>query len=317
MAGIKVGATSWTEKSLLSSGWYPRGANDAASRLRAYASRFSIVENDSAYYAIPSERQAELWCERTPEGFTMNVKAFAPMTRHYTDPKRLPADIRRELGAEARDKRRLYPKDLGPELLAEIARRFRVALEPLRACGRLGVVLFQYPVWFPISRANQGELARLPETLPGCRIAVEFRNSTWIEPRNRARVFDLLRAAGLAYTSVDEPQGFPSSVPPVAEATTDIALVRFHGRNRGTWEKSTPTAAERFGYLYTLGELRSWVPKIGKLAARAREVHVLMNNCQSDHAVVNAKQMRDLLERAGLSCARPSEAREAPWAKSA
>ncbi len=61
---------------------------------------------------------------------------------------------------------------------------------------------------------------------------------------------------------MDEPQGFKSSVPPVTQATSDIALVRFHGRNRATWEKQGLTTAERFNYLYTEDELADWVPRI-------------------------------------------------------
>ena len=56
---------------------------------------------------------------------------------------------------------------------------------------------------------------------------------------------------------VDEPQGFESSVPPVTAVTSDLALVRFHGRNGETWEAKGITPAERFRYLYTRDELGS------------------------------------------------------------
>jgi hypothetical protein len=37
---------------------------------------------------------------------------------------------------------------------------------------------------------------------------------------------------------VDEPQGFNSSIPSIWEVTTpQLAIARFHGRNRETWEK--------------------------------------------------------------------------------
>ncbi len=35
-------------------------------RLRFYADQFPVVEIDSTYYAIPDERNAEAWVERTP-----------------------------------------------------------------------------------------------------------------------------------------------------------------------------------------------------------------------------------------------------------
>jgi uncharacterized protein YecE (DUF72 family) len=295
-ATIKVGITSWADKSLVSSGFYPRGTKSAEGRLRYYATQFPVVENDSAYYALPTREQTEQWVERTPPGFTMNVKAFASLTEHYTDPRHLPEDIRRALPGPVIDKARAYPKDLGPEILAEIAVRFREGLEPLRANGRLGVVLFQYPVWFTRTRDNAEQIAWSHELVPGCRVAIEFRNATWMSERNRDATLSLLSANGLVLTCVDEPQGFPSSIPPIAEATSDLAVVRFHGRSRANWVKSTRTASERFEYLYTEDELGEWVPKIEKLAHHAREVHVLMNNCWQDHSVVNARQIANLLE---------------------
>ena len=40
-----------------------------------------------------------------------------------------------------------------------------------------------------------------------------------------------------------------------------------------------------------------WVPKIREIAKRAREVHLLMNNCYGDKAVNNAADMAKLLGR--------------------
>lgn len=295
-ATIKTGTTSWADKSMISSGFYPRGTSSAEARLRYYASQFPIVENDSAYYAVPTREQTELWAARTPPGFTLNIKAFASLTGHYTDPHRLPEDIRRALPESTLSKRRAYPKDLGPEIVAEMGARFRDAVEPLRAAGRLGVVLFQFPVWFPYTIDNQQTLLRTRDLVSGCRVAIEFRNSTWLSDKNRERTLALLRDHGLVYTCVDEPQGFASSMPPLAEATSDLALVRFHGRSTERWHKAEQTAAERFQYFYSPPELAEWVPKIRELADKADEVHVLMNNCWQDYAVVNARQMTALLE---------------------
>ena len=296
-ARILAGTCSWTDPTLVGSGWYPEDVKkDPEERLRFYAERFPLVENDAAYYAIPDPRQAVLWTERTPDEFVMSFKAFAPMTGHPTDPKRLPKDIREALPKETLAKRRAYPKDLGAETLDEIFARFWVALEPLRKAGKLGAILLQYPEWFTISRANKEEILRAKERLPDDRVAVEFRNATWMSERNRAETLAFLRDAGLTYVAVDEPQGFPSSVPAVAEVTNgDLAIVRFHGRNAETWKKPGLSAAERFNYLYSADELREWVPRIDALASEAREVHLLMNNCYGDKAVRNAEQLAELV----------------------
>jgi uncharacterized protein YecE (DUF72 family) len=96
---------------------------------------------------------------------------------------------------------------------------------------------------------------------------------------------------------VDEPQGFPSSVPQVWEATSpELALVRLHGRNRATWEKKgLASAAERFDYLYSAAELEEIAAPVKRLAGAARRTHVLFNNCHGDKAQRNAAQFRRLL----------------------
>ncbi len=92
---ILVGTASWTDKSLLDSGrFYPPEANDPESRLQHYASVFPLVEVGSSYYGMPSQRNAALWVERTPETFTFDVKAFSLFTQHPTRPASLPKDIR-------------------------------------------------------------------------------------------------------------------------------------------------------------------------------------------------------------------------------
>ena len=96
--------------------------------------------------------------------------------------------------------------------------------------------------------------------------------------------------------SVDEPQGFPSSIPPIAATTNDgLAIVRFHGRNAENWKKPGLTAAERFDYSYGKKELAEWLPRINELAEQAKEVHLLMNNCYGDKAVNNAAELAALL----------------------
>src|SRR5262252_4500402 len=110
-ASIKVGISSWTERTLVDSGWYPPGTSDAEARLRYYASQFPLVEVDAPYYALPTRHQAEVWAQRTPAGFTMNVKAYALLTSHYTDPRRLPRDLRESLPPALKEKPRLYARE--------------------------------------------------------------------------------------------------------------------------------------------------------------------------------------------------------------
>jgi uncharacterized protein YecE (DUF72 family) len=271
--------------------FYPDATRSAEARLQFYASQFNVVEVDSSYYAMPNERNSYLWVERTPDDFVFDFKAFRVFTQHPTLASSLPKDIREGLTPELRQKGNLYYRDLPSKLVDDLWQRFASSLLPLDTVGKLGVVLFQFPPWFYPGSQQLDYIALCKEKLPQYRVAIEFRSSTWLNEKNQATTFDFLRRNELPFVCVDEPQGFKSSVPPVAEVTSDLGLVRFHGRNKDTWERKGISPAERFNYLYTEEELKPWADKIGKLATQTKEMHVLFNNCHQDKAVVNAKQI--------------------------
>lgn len=297
-ARIKIGTSAWADRVLVDTGWYPPHVRSAAAKLGYYASRFPIVENDSTYYAFPDRARVATWAARTPPGFTMNMKAHALLTQHYANVRGLPRDIRESLSPDLLAKPHVYPRDLGEILVYELARRFHAALEPLFTAGKLGVVLFQFPVWFPISGANKDSLLEIRDTFRPYRVAIELRNATWMSEDHRDETLAFLAGADLIYTCVDEPQGFVSSIPPIAAATSDLAVIRMHGRNAARWERRAPSGASRFEYCYSLAELAEWVPKILALAEHTREVHVLMSNGLLDNAVRNARELAVLVATA-------------------
>jgi uncharacterized protein YecE (DUF72 family) len=286
MGKILIGTASWTDKSLVKSGWYPAKASSADARLRFYASQFPLVEVDSSYYFLPSEANAKLWAARTPPGFTFNIKAFSLLTQHPTKPQAL-----KEFGAEG--SKNIYLSDLDAEVTDRVWDAFLGGLEPLRREGKLGLLLFQYPQWFPIGKANRSYVLECAKRAAPDRICVEFRNKTWMSENNRARTLEFLEGHGIPYVCVDMPQGFVSSIPPVLAATADEAVVRFHGRNEKDWESGS--VQRRFKYLYSREELAAWAPRLTALADEAKTTHVLMNNCYRDYAQRNARELAELL----------------------
>jgi uncharacterized protein YecE (DUF72 family) len=291
MAVIKVGTASWTDRTLLESGWYPPGVESAEQRLAYYASRFPLVEVDSTYYSPPAERTVALWADRTPPGFTFNIKAFSLLTGHPTRLSSIYQDLRPATG-----KPRVYPHDLPAQAYEEVWTRFLSSLDPLVKAGKLGCLLFQFPPWFTLRRSNKRYLLEVRDRCSPLRCAFEFRHASWLAGDNESETLDFLRAHRMPYVCVDMPQGHRSSVPPVLAATADLAMVRFHGHSE-RW--TSRDIHEKFGYRYSDEELRRWAPRLRRLAADAVETHVLMNNCYRDYAQRNAATLADLLAGAG------------------
>lgn len=303
---VRVGTASWTDKTLIACGrFYPRGVNDAEARLRHYAGQFPIVEVDSSYYAMPTPATAQLWAERTPPGFTMNVKAFRLFTGHQTAPKVLHGDIRAALGAGrgpgAGERPTLFYRDVPEEIAAELWRRFREALAPLRSAGKLGLVHFQFPPWTICNAAGRAQVAHCVERMAGHALSVEFRHRSWFADGNDLRTLAFLRVLGVVHTVVDGPQGFANSVPALWEATDRrYALLRLHGRNATTWNVAGPntSASDRFNYDYPQAALAELVPRIRRLAETALQTHVIFNNNMEDQGQRNARTLIGLLRDA-------------------
>ncbi|MEU6389567.1 DUF72 domain-containing protein [Streptomyces sp. NPDC046939] len=285
MGDILVGTCSWTDPALVRSGWYPKGQRDAEGRLRYYAERFPVVEADASYYALPQERVSRLWAERTPDGFTFDVKAFSLLTGHPTRTAVMPDGL---------------PPDAGDDgVLDAVWARFAEAVAPLRDTGRLGSVLFQFPPWFrPGPRAEQ-MLARTARRTEGWPVAVEFRHPDWWRPGQAEATCARLADLGMAAVAVDMAQGLPASIPPVTPVGDPrLAVVRFHGRNT-SWGRGSKE--DRFRHTYDDDELSGWLPRLRELAGQVERVHVLFNNCCGDASVRAAERMSELLREARSS----------------
>jgi uncharacterized protein YecE (DUF72 family) len=296
MGSILVGTASWTDRTLIASGWYPPEADTPEKRLRFYARQFPLVEVDATYYALPAEQTATSWAERTPAGFTFNVKAFSLFTQHPTPVKALPADLREAAAAGAAGKERVYLKDVDPAVADQAWDRFLAALEPLRRAGKLGAILLQFPPWFPIGRSRKDYIVACAQRAAPRRVCVEFRNKTWMTPENQEETLGFLAGHQIPYVCVDMPQGYVSSIPPVLAATSDLAVVRMHGHS-DKWDSKN--IYERFGYEYSGAEISEWAPKIRALADGASVTHVLFNNCYRNYAQVNAQQLEERLGELG------------------
>ena len=290
---VRVGTCSWTDRTMIKA-WYPAGVKTAEQRLRFYAARFDTVEVDSTFYGLPTTGNAQLWAQRTPPEFVFHIKAFGMLTRHGVKAEQLPPPVRERHSFDL-DR---YGRVLRPstELRAEVFALFSEALEPLRTSGKLGLILMQFPPYFVAEQSNRDYILQAAELLAPDRVAVEFRHSSWVQPEEWERTLALLEDNGLSYVCVDEPRlDGPTVLPPLIAATSDVAYVRFHGRNAATWNAKVSSAAERFRYLYSSGELREWVEPVRHLREGADTTFLMFNNCYGDYAPKNAQQMLSLV----------------------
>jgi len=297
---VVVGTASWTDKTLIASKrFYPKEATSAEARLRYYASRFPLVEVDSSYYAMPAPATSQLWAERTPQHFTMNVKAFRLFTGHQTSPTVLHKDIAQSIGPTTR--RNLYYKDLPIEIRDELWRRFHEALAPLRLAGKLGLVHFQFPPWVVRDREGHAHVEHCVERMAGHVVSVEFRHRSWFDDERAAKTLAFARELGVVHTVVDGPTGFDNSVPALWEVTHGgFALLRLHGRNAQTWNAGATVASERFNYDYRDDELGELASRIQRLALGAAMTHVVFNNNMEDQGQRNATSLMRILSELEL-----------------
>lgn len=300
---IVHGVAGWTDPTILARGvFYPDDATTPEARLRYYAARYPLVEVDATYYTPPTRGMAAAWASRTPAGFLFDVKAYALMTGHAADVKRMPDWLRRELPASLRSAARVYGRDVPEALMIELWARFLNALGPVRDAGKFGAVFLQFPRWFEPTRESARALRFAREQLGDVPAAIEFRNPDWVTPRMTSRTLGLLRELGLAYTIVDAPPGTRSSMPPLVAVTSPtLIVVRLHGRRVATWEARNDPVSERYRYLYDRDELAAWVPRIRDAIETARVggafpvVHLAFNNNHANYGAVNAREMVEML----------------------
>ena len=292
---IRTGTCSWTEKTLLKSGeFYPPDIKSARERLEFYSDHFNTVEVDSSYYAIPSEQNALLWAERTPDNFIFHFKAYGALTGHGVNPRSIPKDILSLLPDNEQNKRFTYIKQ--PEIIKAIGERFVNVLEPLRSSNKLGVVVFQYPQWFHFNPLNFEYILLCKKLMDGIPLAIEFRHGSWLTNNRAKEVFGFLRKNDLSYVTADEPQyGSLATIPYLPEVTSEIAYFRFHGRNTQNWLKKGVETSLRYSYLYSDIELEEFAGSVRRLNRKAKKTYAMFNNCHGGFAVRNALRFKELL----------------------
>jgi uncharacterized protein YecE (DUF72 family) len=227
--------------------------------LTYYAREFNTCEVNSTFYALLKPSSLKAMEKKTGDDFLFCFKANQEMTHQRDDN-------------------------------TAIFKAFCQVLEPIISAGKLGCILAQFPYSFGFDRRNWDYLSLFKERLGELPVVIEFRNARWL----RSEVFDWLREHELGFCCVDEPR-LPNLLPPLAETTSNISYVRFHGRNSAKWWQHEQ-AYERYDYSYTPQELSEWLPKIHKLDSVAEKTFVFANNHWRGQAVSTIRQLRLMLD---------------------
>ncbi|MDI1446287.1 DUF72 domain-containing protein [Polyangium sp. 6x1] len=218
-----------------------------------YAQRFQVVEVNNTFYRLPEASVFQSWSARTPADFVFAVK----MSRFLTHLKRL------------RD----------PE--APVERFFERSF----ALGtKLGPVLVQLP---PNMKRDAGRLDAALECFPKhVRVAVEFRDETWLCPE-----IESLLGRHRAALCVWDRRG--SSAP--LWRTADFGYVRFHEGN------ASPA------HCYGARAMAGWARRIAAVWPAPCDVFAFFNNDVNTCAVRDAGLLARAADRLGITRTRVPE----------
>lgn len=258
IAEIKIGTCGYSYKDWVGE-FYPVGMGEQEF-LKYYSKFFDVCEINYTFYKMPDKKTAQAMLDKSEGKVDFVYKLHQSITHSAED-------------------------------CIELTKEFISGIAPTLEAKKVDAILAQFPNSFRPDRRAWEKIRALKELVSeSAPLVVEFRNADWL----RARYFDRLRNLNVGFCCVDEPRG-EGLLPPVAVATSDIAYIRFHGRNRFKWWKQN-MPDERYDYLYTDDELKEWVAKIEALSKSASKVLIFFNNHPRGQAAKNAIELRRMLK---------------------
>jgi uncharacterized protein YecE (DUF72 family) len=211
-----IGTSGWSY-STWKPGFYPQEV-PARAFLAFYASRLPSVEVNYTFRTLPSPAQLQGWLDATPPGFRFSFKAPQRIT-HFQRLRDIHAPV------------------------AE----FIAALEPARAAGKLGPLLFQLPPNFPADNDRLSDFLRNPTFTanPHLQLTFEFRHPSWFADST----YDILRRGNCALCVAE---GDDLATPDVSTANFRCYRLR---RSGGYSRANLKAFARRFSELTREREL--------------------------------------------------------------
>jgi len=242
---------------------YPKGIG-RKEYLGSYSQSFGSLELNFSYYGMPKAENICKLLGQTRRPIDFSIKANQTLTHK-----------------------------INPATWQDSVAEFSKGIAPLQEAERLCAVLLEFPYSFHYQDNERRYLDKILKALSSFPLVVEFRGADWYN----ARVIDGLKERRVGLCSVDVPR--LEGLPPLSDlVTSDIAYVRFHGRNEATWWNGD--AGSRYEYLYSKDELSAWVPRLEAMSTQAKKIRVYFNNHRCGDAPTNAKELVALATAAKL-----------------
>ena len=259
---IHIGPAGWSYKD-----WegvvYPQKPGAKFDPLSYLTQFFDTIEINSSFYRPPTPTTTKSWAKRVEgnPGFRFTAKLH-----------------------------RIFTHERG-KATAEDKKAFREAMNPLAESGKLGAILIQFPWSFKNIDEERAYLFGLMEQFQEYPLVLEVRHASW----NTPGIYEELEEKGVGICNIDQPI-FAKSIKPAALTTSGIGYVRLHGRNYGNWFREQAPRDDRYNYLYSLDELDPWITRIREVAKQTKESYVITNNHFLGKAVVNALEIKSILD---------------------
>lgn len=263
-ANLKIGCAVWAYKKWVGD-LYPAGSREA-DFLALYSRRFTVVEGNTTFYAIPNADTLARWVDQTPDNFEFCLK----LPREFTHSGLLHSSIEGTL-------------------------RF---LEHVGELGsKLGPVFAQLPPHY--SPEYLGDLTEFLEALPQDKpFALEVRHPDWFRSPHAENLTAILQELGVGrvlldtrpvYQSQDDPQSNSErrkpELPLNLEVTANFAFVRFI---------SHPKRSQNLPFL------QDWARTVERWLRRGTQVYFFVHCPVEEHSPGTARHFQQMLELQGV-----------------
>lgn len=260
-----IGCAVWAYK-----GWvgelYPPGTR-TSEFLHLYSRRFTTVEGNTTFYAVPNQETVTRWATETPPGFEFCLK----LTRDVT-----------------------HQKLLKPKIPAALQ-----FLEQMRPLGkRLGVMFAQLPPSY--SPQLLTDLTEFLQAWPHTEtpLALEVRHPDWFKEPHSSNLTELLQGLGVGrvlldtrpiYTGEDDPQLHSErrkpQLPVQFSVTAPFSLIRFISHPRLSMNQPF---------------MEEWVKQIQQWLQAGIKIYFFVHCPTEDFSPRTAQYFQQLLEQAGI-----------------